>query len=62
MNIKTLNSVIYFGEEGWSYLNKSILKSNYTKLFVLVDSNTNNHCLPYFKSNVDFDFNLIDFL
>ena len=59
MNIKTLNSVIYFGEEGWSFLNKSILKSNYTKLFVLVDSNTNNHCLPYFKSNVNFDFNLI---
>ena len=33
MNIKTLNSVIYFGEEGWSFLNKSILKKQLHQTF-----------------------------
>ena len=37
---------ISFKEEGYSSLNNIIKENNYSKIFIIVDENTNNHCLP----------------
>lgn len=37
---------IFFNEKGYVALNKLLKNSDYSSLFVLVDENTNTHCLP----------------
>ena len=37
---------ISFKEEGYLSLNNIIKENNYSKIFIIVDENTNNHCLP----------------
>lgn len=37
---------IYFGWEGWLQLQDLIHQNNYSKIFILTDSNTNECCLP----------------
>jgi 3-dehydroquinate synthase len=37
---------IYFNQEGYEILNAWISKHNYSKIFILVDEATNDHCLP----------------
>ncbi|MCQ0110761.1 3-dehydroquinate synthase [Zhouia amylolytica] len=46
------NYTIHFNEEIYTRLNKHIDSHFYSKIFVLVDENTHEHCLPYFLSNV----------
>lgn len=49
---------IFFNEEGYSYLS-SILKSTlYSKIFVLVDENTSQYCLPTFLANLATDIEI----
>ena len=37
---------ISFKEEGYLSLNNIIKENNYSKIFIIVDENTNNYCLP----------------
>ncbi|WP_395077490.1 3-dehydroquinate synthase [Flavobacterium sp.] len=37
---------ISFNEEGFLNLNQIIKENKYSKIFIIVDENTNNHCLP----------------
>ena len=37
---------IHFSQGGYDFLNRNIKESNYSKIFVLVDENSNEHCLP----------------
>ena len=46
---------ILFNEPGYDALNRLLTEKNYSKIFVLVDSNTNEHCLPAFLSLVATD-------
>lgn len=39
---------IHFNEKGYSILNDYIQKKEYSSLFILVDSHTNEYCLPQF--------------
>ena len=39
---------IYFGENGYEILSNFIEEKNYSNIFILVDSNTNEFCLPKF--------------
>lgn len=39
---------IYFGESGYEILSNFIEEKNYSNIFILVDSNTNEFCLPKF--------------
>lgn len=39
---------IYFNEKGYAVLNEFIQKNNYSSIFLLVDSHTNEYCLPEF--------------
>ena len=39
---------IYFNEKGYTTLNDFLQQKNYSSLFILVDSHTNEVCLPLF--------------
>ncbi|MGC6430721.1 MAG: 3-dehydroquinate synthase [Jejuia sp.] len=54
-SITANNGIIHFNEKCYIELNKHIVRNNFSKVFVLVDSNTNVHCLPYFLSNFEYD-------
>ena len=43
---------IAFGEEMYAFLNDIIEEKNYSKIFILVDENTSEHCLPVFLSEL----------
>jgi 3-dehydroquinate synthase len=55
MNSITANDcIIHFNEASYLALNKHLKTSNYSKIFLLVDENTHNHCLSLFLSQVEF--------
>ncbi|SFU72021.1 3-dehydroquinate synthase [Pustulibacterium marinum] len=39
---------VYFNTDAFTALNEHLEKNNYSKIFILVDSNTNANCLPVF--------------
>ena len=57
--IKAINYSIVFKQDRYEPLIDFLNKSDYSSLFVLVDEHTKQHCLPHFKSNVPFDFQII---
>lgn len=67
-NITIMNSIItssyavHFNEKGYEILNDHLAKYNYSKIFILVDGNTHNYCLPSFMGNIhgDYDFEIIE--
>lgn len=50
--IKSLNHSIYFNENGYEYINQLFLGNPFSKIFILVDDNTSQHCLPNFLANL----------
>ena len=60
--IKTNNSLIVFKKEGMKLFKDSIIKNNYSKLFVLVDENTKRYCLSFFLNHFEklSDFNILE--
>ena len=50
--IKNNNCTILFNEACYPALNKYVMKGAFSNIFVLVDDNTNNNCLPHFLSNL----------
>ncbi|WP_438965274.1 3-dehydroquinate synthase [Flavobacterium sp.] len=50
--IKATNYEVFFGENSYDYLKKTLVKTAYSKIFILVDENTSNHCLPNFLANL----------
>ncbi|MCK0157857.1 3-dehydroquinate synthase [Cellulophaga sp. F20128] len=53
---------IHFNEKAYSELNIHLEKSNYSKVFILVDENTHQNCLPSFMAQIsgDYDFEIIE--
>lgn len=51
-SIKANTYSIFFNDEGYSYLSDLLNSNNYSKIFVLVDENTSQHCLPNFLANL----------
>jgi 3-dehydroquinate synthase len=43
---------INFNQNGYVFLNAYLEEKNYSKLFVLVDSNTYVNCLPHFLAHI----------
>lgn len=43
---------IVFNKNGYTALNAFLDKSNYSKIFIIVDTNTHEHCLASFMSNL----------
>ena len=50
--IQSNTYTIYFNETSFLYLENLLQPDVYSKIFVLVDENTNEYCLPYFLSNL----------
>jgi len=44
---------IYFNENGYEALNNYLREKKYSNVFIIVDSNTNEYCLPHFLSNLE---------
>ena len=60
--IKADNYDIAIGIEGYSFLGKHINEKNYTKLFILCDSNSNEYCMGHFLAHlpVEVEFEIIE--
>jgi 3-dehydroquinate synthase len=56
--IKAKNYQVYFNNEGYLALNSHIQTTNPSKLFVLVDDNTHNYCLPLFLGNLETEIHI----
>lgn len=58
-SIQAKDCAIHFGSKGYSSLNEHLANSNYSKIVVIVDENTHEHCLPKFlpllETNVVID-------
>ena len=52
-SISTKNSIVYFNSETYTELNKYILNQNPSKIFILVDTNTHEYCLPQFLERLE---------
>ncbi|WP_338410714.1 3-dehydroquinate synthase [uncultured Flavobacterium sp.] len=51
-SIKADTYSIYFNNVGYEYLASILKPTYYSKIFILVDENTNEHCLPIFLANL----------
>lgn len=51
--IKANASTIYFNETCYAAVNKYIKNKNFSKIFILVDENTHEHCLPLFLEKLE---------
>src|SRR5690606_28750254 len=52
-SIITSSYPIHFNTSCYTELNTHLKASNYSKIFVLVDQNTHEHCLPQFLSGLE---------
>jgi 3-dehydroquinate synthase len=50
--IRGTNYSVYFNQNCYTFLDTFLEENNYSKLFILVDTNTNEYCLPHFLSMV----------
>ena len=51
-SIKNNNSTILFNEACYIALNEYVKEGNFSNIFILVDTNTHENCLPYFLSKL----------
>ena len=49
---------IHFNENCYVELNSFLERSNFSKIFIIVDNNTHNYCLPKFLSNLSYSSEL----
>ena len=47
-SIKTPHAIVHFSESGITELNGHLKASDYSSIFIIVDENTHEHCLPVF--------------
>jgi len=61
-SITTATYSVHFNEKAYLVLNEHLANSSYSKIFVLVDENTHNCCLPVFMSHIEgeYDFEIIE--
>ena len=61
-SITTSSYAVHFNEQGYKALNVHLKEFNYSRIFILVDENTHQHCLPLFLSQLDAisDFEIIE--
>ncbi|MBD0822778.1 3-dehydroquinate synthase [Aestuariibaculum marinum] len=57
-SISTNNCTIHFNNICYPSLNKHIKENNFSKIFILVDENTHEFCLPYFLKQVETEITI----
>ncbi len=55
-SITTSSYSVHFNDLAYKALNQHLEKSNYSTLFILVDENTFDHCLPNFMAQIEGDY------
>ncbi len=56
--IQANNYPVYFNENAYTALNTYINTIKFSNIFIIVDSNTNEHCLPIFLPNLETDLTI----
>ncbi|NKI25030.1 3-dehydroquinate synthase [Arenibacter sp. 6A1] len=61
-SITTPSYAVHFNQIAYAELNKHLSQSKYSKIFILVDENTHNYCLPTFMAHIngDYDFEIVE--
>ncbi len=54
-SIKANDSIVHFNSKCYTSINQYIERNNFSKIFILVDENTHQHCLPKFLENLETD-------
>jgi 3-dehydroquinate synthase len=57
-SIDAANYPIYFNEKAYEGLNTFLKENSYSSLFIIVDSNTNEHCIPKFLPLLETDLKI----
>ncbi len=52
-SIKANNSTVHFNDTCYTSVNNYIKDKNFSKIFILVDENTHEHCLPLFLEKLE---------
>ncbi|HMB62954.1 MAG TPA: 3-dehydroquinate synthase [Eudoraea sp.] len=55
VSIRTATYEVHFNAGGFEAINKHLKDARYSKVFILVDGNTRQHCLPVFMANIKTD-------
>ncbi len=61
-SITTSTYDVHFNADAYAALNNHLATSNYSKVFILVDENTHENCLPQFMAEIagDYAFEIIE--
>ncbi|NJB69761.1 3-dehydroquinate synthase [Saonia flava] len=61
-SITSSSYAVHFNAVAYSMLNEHLENANYSKVFILVDENTHEYCLPKFMSNISVacEFEIIE--
>lgn len=55
MSITTNAYAVHFNQTGYEHLNNYLKDNRFSKLFIIVDTNTHDHCLPPFMTHLETD-------
>ena len=56
--IQATNYSVFFNETGYKKLASYLIPENYSKIFILVDENTSQYCLPNFLNNLAIEIEI----
>ncbi len=56
--IVSKDSIVYFGQDCYTALNAYLEKSDHSKVFILVDSNTHEYCLSLLMSKIEKEYDI----
>ena len=54
-SITTDSYAVHFNATGYEELNNYLKDNGFSKIFIIVDNNTHDHCLPHFMSKLETD-------
>ena len=54
-SITTDSYAVHFNATGYEELNNYLKDNRFSKIFIIVDNNTHDHCLPHFMSKLETD-------
>ncbi|OIV40801.1 3-dehydroquinate synthase [Flavobacterium johnsoniae] len=57
-SIQANNYLVHFNENAYEALNKHLKENKYSNLFIIVDTETNEHCLPKLLPVLETDLNI----
>jgi len=52
-------SMVFHTEKGWNRLDKTVRSKHYSSIFLLTDTNTNQHCLSIFDKHFQHSYTLL---